>query len=138
MNSSGLITRCVVRSRHGVLSFNSNLPGGVQLHPFVGKRRPAAGAAQLLKPLAVMRLDSHRGVQAEAVDFSAQRLSSRTLARHRASQGQHLLAGARTERMRYVTALRHNTIHLIEELALARALVPQVQAQIDLVWYATR
>jgi len=45
MKSSGLITNCVAPSRHSVLSFNSNLASGVQLHPFVGKRRPGDVAA---------------------------------------------------------------------------------------------
>ena len=61
MRSSGLITRCVVPSGHSVLSFNSTWPAAFS-GTFVGKRRPGDAAAQLLQPLAVMRLDPHRGV----------------------------------------------------------------------------
>ena len=79
------------------LQLQLDLPGGIDLHPFVGKRRAGDVAAQLLQPLAVMGFDPHRGVQAESVDVGAQRLAGRVLARHRASQGQHLLPGARPE-----------------------------------------
>ena len=74
MNSSGLITWRVVPSAPRGLKLQVHLPGGVQLHPFVGKRRPGDVAAQLLQPPAVMRLDPRRGVQAEAVDVGAQQL----------------------------------------------------------------
>ena len=46
----------------GRLELQLHLVSGVQLHPFVGKRRPGDVAAQLLHPLMVMRLDPHRGV----------------------------------------------------------------------------
>ena len=63
------------------LQLQLDLPGGIDLHPFVGKRRPGDVAAQLLQPLAVMGFDPHRGVQAESVDVGAQRLAGRVLAR---------------------------------------------------------
>ena len=79
------------------LELQLHLPGRVELHPLVRQCRPGDGAAQLFQPLAVMGLDSHRGVQAEAVDVSAQGLARRGLARHCAPQGRHLLAGAGPE-----------------------------------------
>ena len=70
------------------LELQLHLPGRVELHPLVRQCRPGDGAAQLFQPLAVMGLDSHRGVQAEAVDVGAQGLARRSLARHCTSQGQ--------------------------------------------------
>ncbi|MCX8004013.1 MAG: hypothetical protein N2688_03500, partial [Burkholderiaceae bacterium] len=52
----------------------------------------------MLQPLAVVRFDPHRGMQAEPVDVGAQRLTRPVLARHRSTQGQHLLPGAGPER----------------------------------------
>jgi hypothetical protein len=88
------------------LELQLHLPGGVELHPLVRQRRPGDGAAQLFQPLAVMGLDSHRGVQAEAVDVGAQGLARRSLARHCTSrgEGQHLLPGAGPEG----DAIRHS------------------------------
>jgi hypothetical protein len=86
------------------LELQLHLPGGVELHPLVRQCRPGDGAAQLFQPLAVMGLDSHRGVQAEAVDVGAQGLARRSLARHCTSQGQHLLPGAGPEG----DAIRHS------------------------------
>ena len=79
------------------LELELHLPGGVELHPFVGERRPRDVAAQLLQPLAVVGFHPHRGMQAEPVDVGAQRLARRGLARHRAPEGQHLLPGAGAE-----------------------------------------
>ena len=67
------------------------LPGAVELYPLVGQSRPGDVAAQLLQALAVVCVDPHRGVQAEAVDVGAQGLARRGLARHCASQGEHLM-----------------------------------------------
>ena len=79
------------------LELELHLPGGVELHPFVGERRPRDVAAQLLQPLAVVGLHPHRRVQAEPVDVGAQRLARPVLARHRAPERQHLLPGAGAE-----------------------------------------
>ena len=79
------------------LELQLQLPGGVELNPLVRQRRPGDGAAKLLQPPAVVGFDPHGGVQAEAVDVSAQGLARRGLARHCAPQGQHLLAGAGPE-----------------------------------------
>jgi hypothetical protein len=79
------------------LELQLHLPCIVELHALVRKRRPGDVAAQLLQPLAVVCFDPDRGVQAESVDVRAQRLARGGLARHRASQGQHLLPGARAQ-----------------------------------------
>jgi hypothetical protein len=60
------------------LELQFHLPGGVVLNALVRQRWPGHAAAQLLQPLAVVFLDPHGRVQAERVDVSAQRLSSRT------------------------------------------------------------
>jgi hypothetical protein len=70
------------------LELELHLAGGVELDPLVRQRRPRDVAAQLLQPLAVVRLDPHRGVQAETVDVGAQRLARGGLARHRAAERQ--------------------------------------------------
>ena len=44
-----------------------------------------------MQPLAVMGLPPHGNEQPEAVDVGTRRLARRGLARHRPSQGQHLL-----------------------------------------------
>jgi hypothetical protein len=49
-----------------------DLPGGIDLHALVGKRRPSDVAARLLQSLAVVCLHPHRGVQTEAVDVGEQ------------------------------------------------------------------
>lgn len=79
------------------LEFQLDLPGGIALHPLGGKRRPGDVAAQLFQPLAVVRFHSHGRVQAETIDVGAQGLRRCRLARLGAPEGQHLLAGARTE-----------------------------------------
>jgi hypothetical protein len=79
------------------LELQLHLPGGVALHPLVRQRRPSDVAAQLLEPLAVVCLHTHRGVQADAVDVGAQGLPRCGLARHRAPESQHLVASARTK-----------------------------------------
>ena len=61
MNSSGDITRCVVPSRHGVLSWSLHLPGGVALHPLVGQRRAGDVAAQLLQRFTVIGVTAYGG-----------------------------------------------------------------------------
>ena len=79
------------------LELQLHLTGGVDLHPLVGQRRPGDVAAQLFQPLAVVRFDPDCGVQTEPVDVGTQRLARFGLARHRPSQGQHLLPGAGTK-----------------------------------------
>lgn len=49
----------------------------------------------LIQALAVVRLDPYRGMQAEAVGVSAQGLTRRGLALHRAPQGQPVAGRAR-------------------------------------------
>ena len=79
------------------LELELHLPCRVELHPLVRQRGAGDAAAQLFQPLAVVGLDPHGGVQAEPVDVGAQRLARPVLARHRSTQGQHLLPGAWTE-----------------------------------------
>jgi hypothetical protein len=70
MNTGALTTRCVVPSRHGVVTLELHLRGGVDLHAFVRQRWPGDVAAQLLQPLAVVCFDPQRGVQTETLDVS--------------------------------------------------------------------
>ena len=67
------------------------------MHPLVRQRRPGAAATQLFEPRAVVRLDTHRGVQAETGDVGAKGLARCGLERHRPTQGQHLPPGAGPE-----------------------------------------
>ena len=62
-NSSGDIPRCVVVPGH--LQLLHDLPDGVALRAFVGRRRAGAVAAQLLQPLAVVGSAAHRCMHAE-------------------------------------------------------------------------
>ena len=57
------------------LELELHLLRGVELGPFLGKRRPGDVAAKLLQPVALMSLDPHRGLQAQSVDVGAQRLA---------------------------------------------------------------
>jgi hypothetical protein len=50
------------------LELQLHLPCGVELHGLARQRRPGDATTRLLQPLAVVRLDPHRGVQAEPVD----------------------------------------------------------------------
>jgi hypothetical protein len=50
-----------------------HLTGGVDLDPFVGKRRPCDVADQLLQPLAVVRFHPHCGMQAARPAASGRR-----------------------------------------------------------------
>jgi hypothetical protein len=79
------------------LQLQLHLSCGVELHPFFRQRGAGDVAAQLLQPLAVVRVGPHSSVKAEAVDVRAQRLARRSLARHCASQGVHLLPDTELE-----------------------------------------
>jgi hypothetical protein len=72
MNSSGLITRWVVPSRYGVLSFSSTCPAALSCTRSFDSAGQVIGVAQLFKPLAAVHLHWQRGVQTEAVDVSTQ------------------------------------------------------------------
>jgi hypothetical protein len=63
------------------LELQLHLVSGVQLHRFVGKRRPGDVAAQLLQQLAVVCCYSHASVQTESADVGTQRLARCGLAR---------------------------------------------------------
>jgi len=64
------------------LELELHLPCRVELHPLVRERRSRDVAAQLFQSLAVERLETHCGVQAEAVDVGTQGLARCGLARH--------------------------------------------------------
>ena len=62
MNSSGLITMCVVPSRPGGLELEHDLPGAVDLYAFIGQCRARDVAAKLFQPLALVGAAAHRRV----------------------------------------------------------------------------
>ena len=72
MNSSGDITRCVVPSRQGVLSFSTTCPAALHCTRSSASAGRGDGAAQLVQQLAVVASAAYGGVQAEAVDVGAQ------------------------------------------------------------------
>ena len=97
MHSSGDITRCVVPSRQGVLSFSTTCPASLHCTRSSVLRRAGDGAAQLLQRLAVIGTAAHSSMQAETVHVGTQRLLEVGVSRHHVLQGQHLLTSTRAK-----------------------------------------
>jgi hypothetical protein len=85
MHSSGDITRWVVPSRQGVLSFSTTCPAALVSTRWLANAGRGVGAA------------AHGGVQTEPVDVDAQRLLDVLLSGHSTSHRQHPLASTRAE-----------------------------------------
>ena len=71
-----------------------DLPGSVDLYPFIGQCWSGDGAAQLLQPLALVGIAAHGRVQAEALMVGTQILVARSVALPPTLHREHVLPGA--------------------------------------------
>jgi len=66
----------------GGLEFEHDLPGAVDLYPFVGQCWAGNGPAQLFQPLALVGIAAHGRMQAKALMVGTQILVALDVQRH--------------------------------------------------------